>query len=183
MQPVPNTSTGGQAKRRRQMSGSWSRRKSLARQTERGNKKRRPMRTLTGASPLRGCKGVRQNEKPRTPSGMNGRSHAGLAVAIIPVEICSPPHARSEGSSVLRVFFLQNRKENRQQYRLNGVSNRVQRTARILTYRRAFQSFDETGSITPVAEQVYFVMLYADFILSIGTFDIAQRCRPAKRTK
>ena len=58
---------------------------------------------------------------------------------------------------------------------------RVQRTSRILqlfvnkiaftaTYRRAFQSFD-------------FFMLHADFILLIGTFDAAQPCRTAKRTK
>ena len=92
------------------MSGSKSRRMSRAQQTERDNKKRRPMQTLTGASPLRVCKGVRQTEKPCATSGMNGRSHA-AALASIPVEICRSP-ARSEGASVLRVFFLQNRTGN-----------------------------------------------------------------------
>ena len=96
------------------------------RQAERTNKKHRPMRTLTGAPPPCAYARVReeqarQTEKPRTTSGMNGRSHA---AAFCYYSRRNMPFSRTHDLmfQATCAFFLQNRNENRQQYRLNGVS-------------------------------------------------------------
>ena len=98
---------------------------------------------------------------------------------VFPLKYAVPTHARSAVSSVLRVFSSKQEREpatipTERRFKLRKAHGAY------LNVPPAFQFFDETGSITPVAEQVYFVMLYADFILSIGTFDAVQPCRPAK---
>ena len=86
-------------KRRRQMSGSKSRRMNRARQTERGKRNARikntgPCEHEPAHRPPARMQGremrARQNEKPCATSGMKDRSHA-AAFAIIPVEICRFP--------------------------------------------------------------------------------------------